>query len=325
MPEPQLPSEPAVSKPSRRKRLWMVARAAITIALVALLIRMVSLDELVAAVRRIPLQALLLCLLACCVSQVLGGIRFRWLLSAYGASSRLPWTEAVRLQLVSLFFNTYLPGGVAGDLVRSVALRGYFDGDGLTRSFAVSFVERVMGGASVLILTAAVSVVHPLPGIHGLLLFSVLGLVVATLATLALALGRRLAPRLPARLSTIAAGLPSLENPLAFVQGLVISVLTHVCVALGFHAVISSLSERASLVESLVIVPLASTAAYIPATIAGAGTRDAAFVMLYARVGVSQADALAMSLSVLFCTFLVAALGGIAHAIGPLQTSKENR
>ena len=121
----------------------------------------------------------------------------------------------------------------------------------------------------------------------------------------------------PGRIGSLAAGLPSIQGKGAFLLGLACAVATHASTALGFHVLIRSLTPQASLAESMIIVPLACSAAYIPATVAGAGTRDAAFVLLYRGVGVSAADSLAMSLAAMLITLLIAGLGGIASFVGP--------
>jgi uncharacterized membrane protein YbhN (UPF0104 family) len=192
-------------------------------------------------------------------------------------------------------------------------------GGGLTSALAVGFVERVTGFAGMLILTTSVATVRPIPGIRGLVPFSLLGLAATLAAVGAVVVGRRLARYLPGRLATLAGDLPEIRSLRAFALVLVCAIATHACSALGFHAIIRSLTTSASVAESLVIVPLACSAMYIPATIAGAGTRDAAFVLLYGGVGVDPPDALAMSLAALLCTLLVAGIGGIANLVRPYK------
>jgi glycosyltransferase 2 family protein len=319
LPLDPVPAEAATAGKARRARLWFFVRLAITIATFWLLIYLVSIDDLIAAARRIPAQALALCVLAVFVGQLASVQRFQLLLDAYGADSKPRWRESLRLFLVAAFYNTYLPGAVAGDVLRAVAVRKCFANSGLTSALAVSFVERVTGVSGMLILTASVAVIHPIPGIRGLLPFSLLGLVIAGGAIGAIVVGRRLAPLLPARLAALANGLPVLHRLAPLAWAVLAAMLTHACTAIGFHALIRSLTASATLAESLVIVPLACSAMYIPATVAGAGTRDAAFVLLYRGVGVSPADALAMSLAALLCTLLVAGLGGIANMLGPYE------
>lgn len=300
-----------------------MVRVLITLAAFGALFHVVSVDELLEATRRIPLFALALCVLSVFVSQLLGVARSQLLLDAYGADRKLHWLEATRLFFVAGFYNTYLPGAIAGDVMRAVALRACFSTAGLTSALTVGFVERVLGVAGMLLLTAAVGLVRPIAGIPALLPFSFVGLVIAVCAVGGIVVGRRIARFLPRRLAVYAESLPSLVEPRAFVWATATAVLAQASIALGFHAIIRSLSAHASVVESLVIVPLACAAAYVPATVAGAGTRDAAFVFLYRGVGVPPADALAMSLAALFCAFLVAGVGGIASLFKPYRRPDE--
>jgi uncharacterized membrane protein YbhN (UPF0104 family) len=302
---------------SARARAWFYARLALTLGAFAALFHYVSPADMLAAARRIPAQAWALCVALALASQVFSVVRFQLLLDAYGADRKPRWAEALRLFLVSSFYNTYVPGGVAGDVVRAVAVRDSFTHGGLTSALAVSLVERVTGVAGMLLLIASVSIVRPIAGMASLLPFSVLGLLAAAGAVIAVVLGRRFAHWLPGRLRELAASLPQLRSLPAYFLAVGSAFTTHAIGALGYHAIIRSLSAQASVAESLVIVPLAQSAMYIPATIAGAGTRDAAFVFLYRRVGVAAPDALAMSLAVLMVSLLIALLGGIANLLGP--------
>lgn len=302
--------------------MWSFVRILITVGAFWLLLRVVSLRDLLEAARRVPLAALAMCLVAVFIGQLGSVARFQLLLETYGADRKLPFRESLRLFLIATFYNTYLPGGVAGDVVRAVAIRSRFSSGGLTRALAISFVERVSGFSGLLLLTACVALIHPLP-IPGLLPFSVLGLLATVAAVLGLLIGRKLARYMPARIGVLAAELPTIERPSALLMAIGCAVFTHGCTAIGFHAIIRSLSQSASIAESLVIVPIACSAVYLPATVAGAGTRDAAFVYLYERVGVPPADSLAMSLAALLCTLLVAAIGGVVTLVKPLGSEAD--
>jgi uncharacterized membrane protein YbhN (UPF0104 family) len=304
---------------SERPRFWFYARLAATVLAFGALFQFVPLAAMLHAAARIPALAWLGCLALALLAQLFSVARFQLLLAAYGAEQLPRWREALRLFLVSSFYNTYVPGGVAGDVVRALVVRKCFPRGGLTSALAVSLVERVTGLAGMLTLVATVTAVAPLAGVEHLLPFSILGLVLAALAVASVIVARRLASRLPVRLATVARSLPRLRRPGAYALAWGAAVVTHVISALGYHTIIASLSARASMSESLVIVPIATSAQYVPATIAGAGTRDAAFVLLYERVGVEPAHALAMSLAVLLCSFVIAALGGIANLLGPYE------
>jgi uncharacterized membrane protein YbhN (UPF0104 family) len=309
---------PALSE-SASPRSWFYARIALTVLAFAALFHFVPLADMLHAAALIPTAAWLGCFTLALTAQLFSVLRFQLLLIAYGAEQLPRWRESLRLFLVSSFYNTYVPGGVAGDVVRALVVRKCFPAGGLTSALAVSLVERVTGLAGMLVLVAAVTLVAPLAGVDGLLPFSLLGLCAAAGAIAAVVAARRLAPALPDRLRTVASSLPMLRKPAAYALALAAALVTHVISGLGYHVIIASLSARATLSQSLVIVPIATSAQYIPATIAGAGTRDAAFVFLYERVGVEPAHALAMSLAVLLCSFAIAALGGIARLLGPYE------
>ena len=63
----------------------------------------------------------------------------------------------------------------------------------------------------------------------------------------------------------------------------------------------------------MVVFPLSVVATYFPLTVAGAGARETALVVLFARYGVDRADALASSLALLAITLGLAALGGLVQ------------
>ena len=100
---------------------------------------------------------------------------------------------------------------------------------------------------------------------------------------------------------------------------LALSVVTHTFVALTGHALVHAVAPGVPVVESLVLVPLAMIATYVPFSVAGLGVREAAFVFLFGKVGVSGADATAASLALMAVTMIVAGLGGVAHLIRPLR------
>jgi hypothetical protein len=57
---------------------------------------------------------------------------------------------------------------------------------------------------------------------------------------------------------------------------------------------------------------------YVPISLAGLGVREAAFVVLLGRVGVSPANATAASLAFMASLLVLAVAGGVGHALRPL-------
>jgi uncharacterized membrane protein YbhN (UPF0104 family) len=264
------------------------------------------------SLQQVNVVGALACVLGVAGALASGMLRWRLLMAAYGAHSLPSWTNSARLFSIGAFYNL-LPGAVGGDLVRAYAVRDHFEG-GATQSLSVVFVERVLGMAALLALTAGSAVLNP--GLSGqVLAYALLGLLGAVVIIAAVALARRLSPRMPARLASVLTRVPALERPQPFVRAAIVSVGTHISIALGGHVLIATLSPRVTLIDSLVIFPLGTLAAYFPATVAGAGARDAALVVLFERIGVSRADALTTSIALLAANVLVASVGGVFHLL----------
>ncbi len=264
------------------------------------------------SLQHVTVLGALACVLGVAGALTSGMVRWRLLMSAYGARSLPSWTTSTRMFLVGAFYNL-LPGAVGGDLVRAYAVRDHFPG-GSTQSISVVFVERVLGMAALLALTAGSAMLNP--SLSGpVLLYVLLGLLGAIAIIVAVALARRLSPRMPARVARILARVPALERPRPFAQAAVVSVGTHISIALGGYALIATLAPSVTLVDALVIFPLGTLAAYFPATVAGAGARDAALVVLFERIGVPRADALTTSIALLAANVVIASLGGLLHLL----------
>src|SRR5690606_34399647 len=129
-----------------------------------------------------------------------GALRWRVLLAAYGAPRRPSVLRLAHVYWVGFFYNNYLPGGLGGDVVRGIVTRQSFGERGTAASLTVVVVERALGLSGLLLLVSATYLARPLPGTEGVLPYSALGLVLAAAGVGAVALGRRLAPRLPGRL-----------------------------------------------------------------------------------------------------------------------------
>lgn len=304
----------------RRAALWALKIAG-TAAGFGYVAWAVPLGRVARAIGRVDLAALAAACAIAVVGLAVGAVRWRVLLAAYGAPHRPSLARLFHVYCVGFFYNTYLPGGVGGDVVRGVVTRASFGERGATASMAVVLVERALGLSGLLLLVAGTYVARPLPGTEGVLPFSALLLALAFAAIFALAAGRRLAPSLPGKLGEIAASLPAIERALPFAGALGLSLVTQALVAITGWVILASVSGgRVSLPDALVVVPLAMAAVYFPFSVGGAGVRESAFVVLCTRAPLlSEADALASSLLLWGVQLAVAGAGGIAQLVRPLE------
>lgn len=244
---------------------------------------------------------------------VVGSVRWRMLLSAYGAPNVLPLATLVRLNYLGFFYNTCLPGGVGGDFVRGYASRVAFGEGGTAGAGAVVLVDRVLGLVGLLLVVAVTASVFPLPVAESVPvgLLAIVGIALGASTILAIAGGRTLATRLPGALRRHAERLPRIRHPIPFVAAILLSLVTQTGVAWTGHVIVASLAPEVALSTSLVVVPLAMATAFLPFLVGGTGAREEVFARLYGPVGVPAAEAVAASLLVWSTQIAVALVGGL--------------
>jgi uncharacterized membrane protein YbhN (UPF0104 family) len=291
---------------------WLI-RWGGTAAGIAYIIHVVDFTKASAAFSRISIAAILLAVALVALNVVAGAARWRALLVAYGANRRPSLARASVLYFISFFYNNYLPGAVAGDVLRGVVTRDVFGERGATAGLAVVLVERALGLFGVFLLLA-IGLVAAGGGLetHSLWIWSVLGISGSLVLVLALPFARRLAPYLPGKLRTIAERVPALTSTVAFVIAIVYSVLTQALVALAGYVLLHAVDPAVGLGASLLIVPLAAATTFLPITVGGAGAREAVYIALGASLfHMPEADAVAASLALWLAHLVVGAFGGV--------------
>jgi glycosyltransferase 2 family protein len=312
-----VPARPARSVAMRR--LLLLLRFAIPAAALTYILSKIPLGEVWASMRLVRPSAVAMAVAVIFLSTALATYRWRLLFRACGIDARPPFLELFRVYWICLFYNTYLPGGVGGEVVRGLATRRAVGERGLPAALAIVLLERTLGFTGMVILVAVTFTLFPLQGIPDVMLWSTLGLGAALASVVGIVSGPRLARYLPKPLGRIAAALPSISSPPLFAVALLISVVTQFSGVVAGHLVISSISAVPSFTDSMVILPLVNALQYFPLTVGGTGVREAGFVVLYPLVGVSHADALAASLVLGAILYGVNAMGGVLHALRPIE------
>lgn len=323
------PHAPAAHAASARWRWWRrwgwLLRWIGTGLGVAYLIAIVDVDSLAGALARIPIGIVPVAFAVISSSLVVGAVRWRALMIAYGAIAPPTLATAVRLYFVAAFYNTYLPGGVAGDLVRGVVVRDSFRDRGTTEAIAVVLVERVLGllGMCALVAIGLVLVGPRLATTSTWWWWSAAGAGLAVVAVLMLPLGRRLAPYLPRPLSGIAARLPVMSRRWYFASAALLSLGTQLVTTVTGWLFLREVHPAVTFADALFIVPLSAATGYLPITVAGLGAREAVFVSLCSQVlGMSAGDGLAASLLMWATTLMTGVLGGILQLVWPLSQAR---
>lgn len=227
--------------------------------------------------------------------------------------------ELMLWYFVGGFFNVLLPTGFGGDAVRVLELSRDERRVGPVLNSVV--VDRYLGLMALLAMGLIAGAVRPdlapgpVLGLIALLLFG--GIAAAWLLTRPWwrrwAQGAGLTARLvrTSKLATIASGLSS-YSPALLARAVTASVVFNL-IQIGWNAAIAlGLGLRLPPLLFFVFVPLTSVALLLPA-FGGLGVRELTYVTLLGSVGVPQASAVALSLTIYAVTVASGLVGGVLY------------
>ncbi len=269
-----------------------------------------------AAFARIPFSAFAGATLLVAANVLAGVVRWRVLMSAYGATRIPSLGRLTHLYAVGFFYNTYLPGAVVGDVGRGVVTRDAFEHQGAAGALAVVLVERALGLLALFALLA-IGLALSTGGLDTATLWwwTVVGTVGSIGLVVGIAAARALAPRLPEVVARHARRLPRIADRGSFAAGFVLSFATQALIAAAGWVLLAPLAAIGP-ADSLLVVPLAAATTFLPITVGGAGAREAVYVALCGQLfAMPHADALAASLGLWLAHLVVGALGGIAQLL----------
>ena len=235
------------------------------------------------------------------VTLICGVIRWRWILR----SLNLPepsYYLGLKLYYEGLFYNTFAPGAIGGDLLRGHWLRAQ-DPQHSRLHYFVTLAERAMG-----LVTLAILGIWAWCGLMWMSLY-LIGLV--CLMCLIPTLSQFLHHKWP-----ILSFLNHLKRSwICF--GLVLNTLSHLISFLIYILIGSSLGINLAITEWIHILSMTVLAANLPLSVAGIGPREVALVTLLAQYGVANHMAVAISMGALAMLVVHALLGGILHVLSP--------
>jgi uncharacterized membrane protein YbhN (UPF0104 family) len=298
-----------------RKRWWAVARLMISLVLLAFVLSTIGLERIGRSLLHAEPGPLLIALGLFVIGTVVRAFRWRVLLLALDLP--IPLRRLVYLYFVGNFFNTFLPTGFGGDVVRVLELSQDAQA---TAALGTVVVDRLTG----LLILFAMALVA-LPFTVGLLPFEV-WLTIGLLAAGGLIAGglvlqgrvlRRLSRWLPGPLSLTG------EGPLARAydavtacgwravgKALFISLIFNLLLVSENYLVARAVGMDLGLTYFFVFVPLLSLTLMLPISLGGLGVREGVAVLLLTQVGVDEAVAVAYSLGVYTIGRITGLFGG---------------
>ncbi|MEE2785849.1 MAG: lysylphosphatidylglycerol synthase transmembrane domain-containing protein [Myxococcota bacterium] len=240
------------------------------------------------------------------MNMYLAAIRWRVLMHTFGAATTPATRRLLKLFLMGHFYNTFIPGAVGGDVIRAYCSRACFEAS--AGSYVVVASERIIGLAALGVIFSIGYISQPelIPIQHALWWAVGLG---------ALCVGMAVSGPIARRLARWWSALPRIRSPRGLSWAFAISLLGHASTVVIFIALADALVPQVQWSTLALIVPLSLLASIVPIAILGIGPREAAMVGLLSLIGVSQADALALSLSFAAILIFVAIVGGLVHLI----------
>jgi hypothetical protein len=304
-----------------RARLLTLLRAIVSVGLLAWLLTSADLHSLWATVQSFNLRVYALVVPVSTFGMVLRAWRWHGVLRAAGA--RLSFRRTLYLCYVGAFFNTILPSGVGGDVVRVLEV-----GPGVTKHEAAGtvLVDR-LAGFVVLFGTALfalpVSAQYLPTATVGLIAAMTLGVVIGAVLLVEGRFLRRVVARSPLPRALSLAGDTWLGQTFEVIarcglralgQAALISTLFNlVAVLFTSWLVARSLNLEVPVWALAAFIPVMSASLLLPISISGFGVREGAAVALFTQIGLTAPQAVLLSLGWYAQDLFDGLLGGVIY------------
>lgn len=304
-----------------KNRLFDLAKFLVSIILLILVLSRLDRDELLLRLRAADFG-----LLASALLLFIGGVflrAFRWRALLADRALSVPVGVLARLYFVGQFFNTFLPTGFGGDVVRAVELARY--GVGTAEAVSTVFLDRLSGLMAFFLMTL---VALPFAGnlIPSQIRWVLVAFGAAGIAGTWLMFERRYTtplidgmfarinfpykPRVVRLYESLRA-----NSPHATLQAMGIGLLfnllliaINLIVSRAFHLDLSP-------AYFFLFVPIISTLLLLPVGVNGLGVREWSYVVLFGSAGVDPEVATAMSLAFWAITVATGLIGGALSAV----------
>lgn len=289
--------------------------------------------SIAALLRSSDLRLVALAVAIYCGGQLASAYRWRLLLRPLRLTAS--YGSLAAAYFIGMFFNIFLPTIVGGDAVKAVLLARQTGSP--ARATISVFMDRNVGLFALLAVATTAAWYAPVGDGVGrpLALLTTLALAAYAGVNLTLMHARtyglvdgviartKLAGTRHRAASLYEALAPYKAQPAIAIAAIAVSFL-HQAVVIGVVFLNArALGQSFPLSALGVFVPLVSLAGMVPVTINGMGLREAAYVLLFGRLGASQPVSVSLALLYLTVTFLASLPGGIVYAVrrAPAATS----
>ena len=207
--------------------------------------------------------------------------------------------------MIGAFFNTFLPGVIGGDAVKTYYL--YKEINSGSISLSSVFMDRYIGFASLMIMGLVAYIIgfNYIKGsiVEWLLPAIILAFLIGSLVVFGLRFGKKIRV-----LSQFYGHFDNYRNQRALLaKTFFLSLIVQMLNIISIYVITLGLGQHISLMYFFIFFPVITTISTVPISISGLGVREGAFVLLFGLVGIKPEMATAMS----FAWFLSVAFGGL--------------
>jgi uncharacterized membrane protein YbhN (UPF0104 family)/RimJ/RimL family protein N-acetyltransferase len=302
-----------------RRHLGNLLKIGVSVGLLAWVLPRIGLAEIWHEIQSVHLGWLGLAFALCVLGTALRA--FRWQALLLGLGLRVSLGRLIKLYFVGTFFNTFLPSGFGGDVVRVLELAQ--DSRRAHEATGTVLVDRLTG-ILVLLAMALLALPFSLTVISPALAATLAALAIGGLVGGWLLFQERWLGRI---IGLVPDGLPfgiksQVERlyaaicgpgPKAIRQALGVSLAFNVLLIFLNYAIALSVGVDVPLGYFFLFVPPTSLALMVP-TVGGLGAREWAYTELWPQVGVAAAEAGAMSLLNYAVNAATGVIGGLLYA-----------
>jgi uncharacterized membrane protein YbhN (UPF0104 family) len=220
------------------------------------------------------------------------------------------------LYLIGSFFNTFLPGAVGGDAVKSYYLYKEINKGSL--SLASVFMDRYLGFISLMIM-GSVGFVLGFKYFRGSIVEWLMPVIILSFLIISsIIFGLRLGKGIKI-LSEFYEYFDyyKKQKPL-FIKAIFLSLVIQSVNTIAIYIITLGLGQNISVVYFFIFFPIIATISALPISISGIGVREGSFVLLFGTIGIKPEMATAMS----FAWFLSLATGGLIGLFEYLRLKK---
>jgi len=304
-----------------KKRVLSLLKVIVSAALLVFVFTRVGWADIASALARVRLYWLGLALAVYVLGVFVRAVRWRLLLPRLDAPA-INIRRLVELYFVSFFFNSFLPTGIGGDVVRIAEVS---QAVGVPAAASSVIADRAIGLAATSLLALSA-----LPFVGSRLSLPLALITGATATSIPVAFW--LLTRYRSQEFSAASYLPSFVRPLArqvgetakalaaytqpqLAQALAVSLAFALTNVLTYAFIGAALEVDLSLAYYMLVSPVITLVLLIPVSVNGLGTRDLTYQALFVPVGVAPQDALAMSLAYHALNLLAAFIGGVVYTL----------